>query len=140
GQDDDLLKYSPAYTGSSYENALRSKWVSVYYQVNNNINLVDKKANPEQYSSVTWLYGTTQLPPAYEATWGPGYQARAKEAFEKTASTKHSQTSSKTSSEASSETDSHSESETDSKTSSASKAFYSLSTVTLGVFGTVVAA
>ncbi|KAJ1822751.1 hypothetical protein LPJ56_000760 [Coemansia sp. RSA 2599] len=140
--DKDLLKYSPEYTGTAYENALKSNWVSVYYKVNQNIDSAKRQANADEYSSATWLYGTTQLPPVYDASWGKGYQARAKQVYERTATAER--TSSDTEIDNDSDTESGSDSDSDSDassstSSSASKAAYSSSAVALGALGAMVA-
>ncbi|KAJ2706112.1 hypothetical protein FB645_001869 [Coemansia sp. IMI 203386] len=133
-QDDKLLQYPPSFTEKNYESALENNWVKVYYEVNNDL-MQMKIENSPSYSHYTWLYGTTQLPPKYDSTWGSGYQERKEEDYKKTASTE----SSDSEDDSDSDNSHHSESDSDSSSSSASKVAYSSSAFALGAIGAMVA-
>ncbi|KAJ2890442.1 hypothetical protein GGI21_002670 [Coemansia aciculifera] len=71
---------------ASYTSAVSQQWASVYYQVNQNLNDALFLGKSSDYSTATWLYGTTQLPASYVATWATGYLDRAHELHSMTAS------------------------------------------------------
>ncbi|KAJ2830011.1 hypothetical protein GGI24_002005 [Coemansia furcata] len=77
---EDLVADASTITNTqSYNSAVSKNWASVYYRVNQNLNDALYGSNSKDYATATWLYGTTQLPPAYVETWAPGYLGRAKE-------------------------------------------------------------
>ncbi|KAJ2035519.1 hypothetical protein H4S03_004255 [Coemansia sp. S3946] len=77
---EDLIADASTITNTkSYNSAVSKNWASVYYQVNQNLNDASYATNSKAYATATWLYGTTQLPPAYVETWAPGYLSRAQE-------------------------------------------------------------
>ncbi|KAJ1997230.1 hypothetical protein GGI04_005483 [Coemansia thaxteri] len=69
----------------SYASAVSQSWASVYYRVNQNLNDAMFLGKSADYAKATWLYGTTQLPASYVATWAPAYLGRAQELFSQTA-------------------------------------------------------
>lgn len=83
----------------SFEEAVSKDWVSIFYQVNQNLNDAKYGSDPAAYQTATWLYGTTALPPSYVPTWAPGYLDRAHQLHE------HSNTDMSPEEDSSSETD-----------------------------------
>ncbi|KAJ2749600.1 hypothetical protein GGI19_005576 [Coemansia pectinata] len=77
---EDLVADASTITNTkSYTSAVSQNWASVYYRVNQNLNDALYAGKSKDYATATWLYGTTQLPPAYVETWAPGYLSRAHE-------------------------------------------------------------
>ncbi|KAJ2064912.1 hypothetical protein GGI17_000719 [Coemansia sp. S146] len=77
---EDLVADASTITNTkSYTSAVSQNWASVYYRVNQNLNDALYAGKSKDYATATWLYGTTQLPPAYIETWAPGYLSRAHE-------------------------------------------------------------
>ncbi|KAJ2032698.1 hypothetical protein IWW57_000082 [Coemansia sp. S610] len=110
---EDLVTDASTITNTqSYVSAVSQNWASVYYRVNQNLNDALYGGKSNDYATATWLYGTTQLPAAYVATWAPGYLSRAKEL-----STRTSGTSPHTKPTASSETSNESDASETSETS-----------------------
>ncbi|KAJ2490372.1 hypothetical protein IWW37_003189 [Coemansia sp. RSA 2050] len=111
-QAEDLITDASTITNTqSYISAVSQSWASVYYRVNQNLNDALYAGKSQDYATATWLYGTTQLPAAYVATWAPGYLSRAKELNTRTTGTA-SQTKPSAASESSDESEASETSET----------------------------
>ncbi|KAJ1889765.1 hypothetical protein LPJ81_006062 [Coemansia sp. IMI 209127] len=87
---------------SDFEQGMSSQWASVFYQVNQDLNMAKYTAESDGYSAAVWLYGTTQLPASYDPEWVSGYVSRAHELYVETASSTESDTSNEESSGSSS--------------------------------------
>ncbi|KAJ2431916.1 hypothetical protein GGF41_000312 [Coemansia sp. RSA 2531] len=86
---EDLIADASTITNTkSYNSAVSKNWASVYYQVNQNLNDASYATNSKAYATATWLYGTTQLPPAYVETWAPGSLQTESSETSKTSETK----------------------------------------------------
>ncbi|KAJ2740173.1 hypothetical protein GGI20_005949 [Coemansia sp. BCRC 34301] len=128
---EDLVTDAATITNTeSYTSAVSQSWASVYYRVNQNLNDALYAGKSKDYSTATWLYGTTQLPPAYVATWAPGYLSRAKEL--------HSKTVSGASQTGSSDSENESSEDESSKNSAGVRAFGSLPVIAIAAALSVV--
>ncbi|KAJ2394814.1 hypothetical protein GGI23_004548, partial [Coemansia sp. RSA 2559] len=72
--DGNLLNVAATVTDmSEFEQGMSSQWASVFYQVNQDLNMAKYTAESDGYSAAVWLYGTTQLPASYDPEWVSGY-------------------------------------------------------------------
>ncbi|KAJ2506657.1 hypothetical protein H4217_008975 [Coemansia sp. RSA 1939] len=84
---ENLLEVAATATDmSELEKEMSSLWASVFYQVNQDLNMAKYTDESGAYSSAVWLYGTTQLPAAFNPSWVSGYVSRAREVYAETAS------------------------------------------------------
>ncbi|KAJ2725647.1 hypothetical protein GGI07_001147 [Coemansia sp. Benny D115] len=122
---EDLLAAATTVTNiQSYEAAVKSMWVSVYYRVNQNLWDIGVNGDSKEYADAVKLYGTTQLPAAYPTNWAPGYVSRAQALQSQTAHpTATSSEKEEESSDSDSESDSESESSKHSSTTSGASSF-----------------
>ncbi|KAJ1667296.1 hypothetical protein IW140_001968 [Coemansia sp. RSA 1813] len=99
---ENLLDVAATVTDMSvFGQELSSVWASVFYQVNQDLNMAKYTGESGAYSSAVWLYGTTQLPASYDPKWVSGYVSRAHELYAETATSTESVTSDEGSSESS---------------------------------------
>ncbi|KAI9506775.1 hypothetical protein GGI25_004800 [Coemansia spiralis] len=80
-----LTAAATATDTKAFESSVSSNWVSIFYQVNQNINSQMYMGGSSAYSVATWLYGTDQLPASYDPKWASGYLNRAHELYSQTA-------------------------------------------------------
>ncbi|KAJ2554674.1 hypothetical protein EV175_002511 [Coemansia sp. RSA 1933] len=101
GEDNNLLDVAATVTDmSDFEQAMSSQWASIFYQVNQDLNMAKYMDGSSAYSSAVWLYGTTQLPASYDPKWVSNYVSRAHELYaeSETATSEESNTSTDSSS------------------------------------------